>query len=455
MVQALDAGVATASATSTTTATTTGSAPAALAPSASFTTDTSVLGATPSSAAYDWVGNANNALLNTLARMPVKHALEDKTSLFPVKSVTLTGPKPDGGTYVSRIGGAEGQSVRLTVTLNTPSGNLDSDAVNNILHATLGAVPVLKDKLTFAKDIAEQLVDHAAIWKHLQPLLTQSGKFSAAELKMFSDYFEKTKELPADVSEWNHVAVRHAEDKVQVELRAEKPTDDKSAVAPEAAIIDCFTHHKPQILAKFREKVAALKILSAEDLATVDFTASTPKESYGHTAVIEFGNKATPPETALGKTALAKIDINTMNDIFIASMLEARVELPSIFPLIADGEMVAKAIRARVPENPELHNALDHEMFESTKDRIAKYEAKKKTGTVEIGNAVEGDDPYSLTLNFQLPHGVTLTQVRESIVRGCKESVLPVEPPASVNRVASVALDGRIAANTNEVALAG
>ena len=261
MVQALDAGVATASATSTTTATTTGSAPAALAPSASFTTDTSVLGATPSSAAYDWVGNANNALLNTLARMPVKHALEDKTSLFPVKSVTLTGPKPDGGTYVSRIGGAEGQSVRLTVTLNTPSGNLDSDAVNNILHKVLESIPIMKDRLTFAKDIAEQAVDHAAIWKQLLPLLTQSGKFSAAELKMFGDYFEATKNMAADGAEWNRVDVRHAEDKVQVELRAEKLADDKSAVAPEAAIIDCFTHHKTEVLAKLRETVAGLKSL--------------------------------------------------------------------------------------------------------------------------------------------------------------------------------------------------
>ena len=137
-------------------------------------------------------------------------------------------------------------------------------------------------------------------------------------------------------------------------------------------------------------------------------------------------------------------------------MLEARSELPSIFPLIADGEMVAKAIRGRVTDNPELHTVLDHEMFDSAKIRTAKNEAQNKQGKVNIPNALEGDDPHSLTLNFNLPHGVTLTQVRESIVRGCKESVLPVVQASPFSRVTSVALSGeRLAANPNEVALAG
>jgi hypothetical protein len=436
------------------TATMTGSASAATP--ATHTTNTSVLGTTPSSSPYDWVTNANNALLNTLARMQVQHALENKTSLFPVKAVTLTGPKPDGGTYVSRMGGVDGQSVRLTVTLNTPFGNLDPDAANNAIHAMLESIPVMKDRLIFAKDIAEQAVDHAAIWNQLQPLLTQSGKFSAAELKMFSDYFERTKDRKAEAPEWSPATVRHVEDKVQVNLSAFKSNDDKSATAPEAAIVDCFTHHKNEVLAKLREKVATLKILSEAELAALDFIATTPKEGFGNSTMIEFGSKPTPPETALGKTALAKIDSAVMQEIFTASMLEARSELPSIFPLVANGEMVAKAIRARVTDNPALHKALDHEMFLSEKDQAAKFEAQLKKGTVEVPNAVEGDDSNLLTLNFQLPHGVTLTQVRESIVRGCQESVLPLAAqPAPINRVAEVAPVGRLAADPNAVALAG
>ncbi len=80
--------------------------------------------------------------------------------------------------------------------------------------------------------------------------------------------------------------------------------------------------------------------------------------------------------------------------------------------------MVAQVIRGRLGDTPAVHEALNHDMFKSRKEIKAERDDCQEQNLVEIGNAVESDDSHKLSLTFELPHGVSLPALRESIVRG-------------------------------------
>ncbi|MDX2094417.1 MAG: hypothetical protein SFW64_00515 [Alphaproteobacteria bacterium] len=371
-------------------------------------------------AAFDWVDAANMVIGQSLKRLPVRrYGVQNAASLLPLESVSLTGVKPQEGGFAVRMGGAPANTtVTLTMRMKDKVGNYDIDAVNNAIHAVLASVPALTGKVKFAKDISQQSLDHDDIWKQLHSVIQSSGKFSEQEIGLLSEYFEQSKLASAEDTDWSKIEVQHADGKVQVRIRPQSlKGDENEAVSGEARLVAHFNERKDIILPLMRNKVAALNVLTSEELASLDFNAAVTKADWGDQPTIEFGSK-TGKEGVLEKTALAKIDTDKIQECFTAAFLEAEKELPSVMGRMADGAMVAQAIRHRLGNNPTVEKALDHAMFKSQKEQKAENESKQDANLVEIGNATETDDPHKLVLTFDLPHGVSLGALRESVVRG-------------------------------------
>lgn len=370
--------------------------------------------------APDWVGAANLILAQAMKRLPVKrYGTQGAACIMPVESVNLGGTKPESGGFIRVGGSAANETAVLTLNMKDKVGNYDIDAINNAVHAVLGSIPALSGKVKFAKDLSAQALDHEDIWKQLKVVVAQSGKFSAHEISTIGEYFEQSKQASAEDTDWGRITVDHADGKVQVRLRPQAlKGDESSPVSGEAKVVNYFNEHKDTILKHMREKVAAFNVLTPDELASLDFTSAIMKADWGDQPTVEFGTRAAGGDAALGKTALAKIDTDKIQECFTAALLESSKELSPVFGRIADGAMVAQAIRQRVGESPAINAALDHDMFKSNKEQKADREKREKLNLVEIGNAVEGDEPQKLTLSFSLPHGVSLSALRESIVQG-------------------------------------
>lgn len=378
--------------------------------------------------AADVVGYVNGMLTQAFQHARVK-ALISRTGapnasfLMPVKSVELGGVKQEGGhIYAERIGSAAHESATITLHLSDKAGNYNMDSLNNAIHAVLGSIPALHGKVEFAKDIAVQKIDHATIWKQLHPLLTHSGKFSAAEIKLIGEYFENTKHLSAENPDWGHMSVEHSENgKVQIHFNHPEKlkTDEKSAISPDAVLIEYLNkpEHKESILKVMREKVAALNVLTPEEIAALDYTAAEKGADWPR-PTLEFGSKPHAPETALGATALTKIEKEKLQTCFTDALLESGKELPAIFSRIADGAMVRHVVQQRLGDNPAVKAALNHPMFNTQAEQSKHYADMEKRDIVTIGNAVETDKPNELSLTFALPHGVDLEALRTSIIKG-------------------------------------
>ena len=372
-------------------------------------------GAPVEQAPYDWVGAADIVLTQALRRLPVKPFQDERAVAFPVESVNLTASSEESRGLIM---GSGNNSVKLTIKTKDKVGNYDIDSINRAIHAMLGNVPVLAGKVKFPKGNAAQALDHGDIWKELEPHLAKSGKFNKQELGLLWEYFEESKMQSAESADWGGIETQHADGKVQVRLRGRSiKGDEEVAVSGEARLVEHFTKHKEKILHLFREKIGALKVLTPEELAAIDYTAAITKADWGDQPTIEFGTKEKEGEP-LGKTALAKIDTDKIQECFIGAFLEAEKELPSVFGRIGTAAMVAQVVKHRLGDTPEVAKLLDHEMFKSDKERNEEVKKEVDEHLVEIGNVVEQDKSNTLTLQFELPHGYSLPTLRESIVRG-------------------------------------
>lgn len=400
--------------------------------------------------AADVVGYVNGMLTQAFQHSRVK-ALISRTGapnasfLMPVKSVELGGVKQVGSGvhYAMRMRSDSNDSATITLHLSDNVGNYNLDSLNNAIHAVLGSIPALHGKVEFAKDIALQKIDHATIWKQLHPLLTHSGKFSAPEIKLIGEYFENTKHRSAEDSDWGHMDVAHSENgKVQIHFNHPEKlkTDEKSAISPDAALIEYLNkpEHKDAILKVMREKVAALNVLTAEEIAALDYTAAEKGADWPR-LTLEFGSKPHAPETVLGATALTKIDQGKLRTCFTDALLESGKELPAIFSRIADGAMVRHVVQQRLGDNPAVKAALNHPMFNSNAEQSKHYEDMEQRNIVTIGNAMETDKPNEMSLTFQLPHGVDLEALRTSIIQGQQQMAVQQQ------RALAEATAGRVA----------
>jgi hypothetical protein len=382
----------------------------------------------PQTQPFEWVLTANGVIAKVLSALPIWAYKETHDHLpqhrMHITSVTLApAEEHNGGLVAYAVGGEERQNATLTVQLKEPVGNYEIVSLNHALHSMLGEIPALKGQVKFAKDAPPVPLNHEEEWNILKPLLEKATKpnapaesaFTAAEMTALEGYFLRDKLDMAERSEWRHIEVRHANDKVQFDLEAMKlPSDSTTGISTEATVNDYVNHNKAAILESMKTKLIALKLMTPEDAALLDFTAAITTGGYGNTVpVVEFGSRVAGQE-AIGATPLAKVDTDKLRDVFATVLLESSKDLPSILPRIADGAMIKQAITQRVGENPAITQALDHGMFKSWQERNA--EREKDAGIVEIGNVTESSKPNELKLTFPLPHGVTLQSLRESIV---------------------------------------
>ncbi len=368
-------------------------------------------------ATFDLVGNANRVMAKALSKLLVKRTAPGAAAeLMPVLSVSLGGMAAQDG--IIRVGGsATNENVTLTVQLKDAVGNYDIDALNNAVHAMLCAIPALHNKVKFAKDVKDLALTHEDVWKKSRPTLEASGKFTKEDLAQLDQYFIASKDRGAESGDWRGMHADHDEGKVQ--MRVPMAYDAKVAdpkISGEMQIVNFFNEHKDDLLKAMKKKVAALNILSATDLEQLDCKAAIMKGDWGSTPTVEFGTKGEP----LGKTALASVDTDKLSACFTEAFLEMNggQQLPAIFGLVADGPMVGKVIAHRLGHTPQVKAILDHEMF---KDRAARRETDKKDTRIEIGNAPETNEPNKLQLSFYLPHGVSLTELRQSVVQHAHE----------------------------------
>lgn len=388
---------------------------------------------------FDLVASANQVLAQLLSETMVKRRMINPTTgqeswvmvRMPVASVDIHGPKPQETRSMFQMRGEEtNNSMGITVTLQDAVGNYDNASLNHALHSVLGRIPALAGKVEFAKDAAVTHLNHEDVWKQLKPLLEQSGKFTRQELGLIDEYFETHKQLAAEEPEWSHVRMGHADGKVQMHYRPAKVNgDEKVALSSEVRLVDYFNTHKDAILPKMREKIAALNAtlkdgdrlkLTPEDIAALDFTAAITKGDWGDQPTVEFGSKPVAPETALGKTKIAEFDTDKLRECFDAALMESSKEVPAIFGRIADGDMVRDLIHRRVGDNPPIHAALAHPMFNSEAEQRTKTEMDEKKGIVRVANAEELTKSHELVQNMALPHGVSIGDVREGVVRARK-----------------------------------
>jgi hypothetical protein len=244
-------------------------------------------------APYDWVGNANLALAQTLKRLPVKlYGSESAASAMPIDSVSLGGAKANEGFLMGHGTGGH-ETATLTLHMRDNVGNYDVGAVNKAVHAVLGSIPALAGKVKFAKDLSQQALSHEDILNQLKGIVSSSGKFSKQEIGLLSEYFDQDKQASVEDPDWGRINMEHSDGKVQMHIRpAPLKGDESVAVSGEARLVDYFKEHKEAILQHMRQKIAALKVLTAEEIASLDFSAAIMKADWGDQPTIEFGSKA-------------------------------------------------------------------------------------------------------------------------------------------------------------------
>lgn len=372
---------------------------------------------------FDLVGRANLNLAQALALQPVKKRMVNPTTgnerwmelNMPVSFMQITGPKIENAGLIS-VRGRVDEQVVLNLGLQDAVGNYDLDSINRAIHNVLSRVSVLTGKLETLKPLKIEKMDHADVWKELLPILVASGKFNESEIGLINQYFDTHKRLSAEQADWSHLRLEHAGGKIQIQIRpAEVKGDDKEVMSGEVRVVKYFEEHKDKILTKIREKLAS--VISAEELAHLDFTVAIKKAEWGDMPTIEFGAKPVPPSTELGKTAMADIDLDKVSALFKQTILEADKEIPFIFGRIADGDMVRHIVRQRLGDTPAVNKALSHPMFNSQEEQKTHDKAVEAKGLITIPSAAETEKPHTLTIAFNLPHGVNLATFREAIAR--------------------------------------
>lgn len=419
-------------------------APAPAAPPAMVAND--IAQQPPADVPFDLVGTANKVFGNGLSKYLVKKRMINQVTGqesmvqvgMPVASVSIGGPKFDESRVVFVGGNADAHdSVTLTVNLRDEVGNYDITSLNHAIQEVLGKTAVLKGKVEFEKDLAEQKLDHGDVWKELKPMLEVSGKFTPQELGLLTEYFETHRSSSANNPDWSHYEIQHTDGKVQVHIRpAVVEGDAKEATSGEARTVEYFNTHKDAILTKMRDKISALNVLTPEELASLDLNAAIMKADWGDQPTIEFGSKATAPATAMGQTALAKIDTDKIAACFKSAFIESGEQepgkpgVPWVFGRIADGDMVRELIYARLGHTPDpkIVASLSHPMFNSSAEQKTHTDDLAKKDIMHLGNVIENSKPHELKLTFDLPHGTDITALRESIVRSARDLAPKPQP---------------------------
>lgn len=389
---------------------------------------------------HDWVEGANQTLTAMLRYSSVKHPLPD--GVFngpekvyaqvqtPVAKVELVEAALDGPYHQSHT------RAQIRVKLTQKAGNFELDSINDAMHGMMKQIPQFAGHLIFSpheKDLEET---QGSAGRKLLDYLASKGKFSKQELGGMGLSLQVNADKPACWNDVDTVRVSHKGGMVQVHIYPhEVKGDENEPRSSDQRVMDYLDQHHQAIMDAMRVKLHELNkmnpsepnAMTEDEIQHLDFGISLgAKEGETEETPTVFLGKR-DAEGKLQVTQLSTIDTDKVDRIFTDALLHSNDHgtLPDIFCRIADGPTIAKIARERLPNDPHLEKLLDYHMFRSKQDFDKQAEQEIAENKVSVQNAhIYPNDPYTVNLTFDLPHGVELDTLRPQLALAKNQLVL-------------------------------
>lgn len=374
---------------------------------------------------FSLVESANQVLGAALSRAQVTRVGLNDSRPLPVSSVKLVKESfgPDGLVSFNHAN-QSAESAKLLVELNRPVGDYTKASLNAAIQQLVLAIPALRGHLKTAevKDKAKEAP--TAVWKELEPLI--ADKFSAAEKELLQHYFKPDIDDGCVIVSSDHIHIHKKDGIVDATFWIDDAQkDEKSPISGDQQIIDFMTKEKEAVLARFKEKLAAIQPspLTPEDLQKIDIDVALKNEgNYRDAATVSFGIR--DAEGKLQASELSKLDDKLLDTLFTESLVKATPELPPILSRIADADLVKMIINDRAGTVPGVQEALKHDMFKTSEERYAERHASDDAEHPTLGEVriIEADGQPrmkdALEISIPLPEAVkTVEALRTDIVQ--------------------------------------
>lgn len=366
---------------------------------------------------------------------------------FHANSVSLEKGGMGGGRMVSLDDSQsipKGETVSLNVKLAHKATDYDLVSANQAMVNVLKAIPKI-GHLIEAKPVHATPPTYADVEAELLPLLAKhKDALGANNIAIITQYLEANKGArDAVTSSWRSgIEASHFEGKVRIRVNAQSLPSDKDAVtSSDEGIVHYFEQHRAHILEQVKQKALALGVLKPEDLTHLDMdvqaTGWNIEATFGTKASVTTdadGHTLTPIELAkkMTETPLAKVDTKKLGEIFTQVLTESK-DLPPIMPRIMNGHMLKEILQSRLPNDPEIAAVIaKHEMFKSEADLKAEEELAAKNHKIIVSEVAAHSIPNTnadeLSMSFELPHGVKLTDVLMGIANAKAQMQVGAQP---------------------------